>query len=186
MSTTTTNYSLVKPELTDAADITAMNSNWDIIDTQLQKALSGTFDNAIPIENGGTGATSRPKALTNLAALENLNNNSPASMSLIYANMRDTGVVSLSCTTKEYCQAMTNYQTVTFVHNTENTVHLTDAPSNYGVCSLFRGYNNNYLVGVYIGIDGQMYKFKSHTTNNANDGWTLVTGQSGVINATVE
>ena len=34
MSTTTTNYELVKPALTDAADITAMNSNWDTIDTK--------------------------------------------------------------------------------------------------------------------------------------------------------
>ena len=32
MSTTTTNYGLVKPELTDVADITAMNPNWDTLD----------------------------------------------------------------------------------------------------------------------------------------------------------
>jgi hypothetical protein len=32
VSTTTTNFNLIKPELTDAADITAMNSNWDVID----------------------------------------------------------------------------------------------------------------------------------------------------------
>lgn len=37
MSTTTTNYSLIKPELTDAADITAMNANWDVIDGELTK-----------------------------------------------------------------------------------------------------------------------------------------------------
>lgn len=35
MSTTTTNLGLIKPELSDAADITAMNPNWDKIDTQL-------------------------------------------------------------------------------------------------------------------------------------------------------
>lgn len=35
MSTTTTNYGLVKPELTDVADITATNSNWDKIDIEL-------------------------------------------------------------------------------------------------------------------------------------------------------
>lgn len=32
MSTTTTNLGLIKPELTDAADITAMNQNWDRLD----------------------------------------------------------------------------------------------------------------------------------------------------------
>lgn len=37
MSTTTKNFGLFKPELTDAADITKMNGNWDKIDEQLQK-----------------------------------------------------------------------------------------------------------------------------------------------------
>ncbi len=32
MSTLTPNLGLIKPELTDAADITAMNANWDKID----------------------------------------------------------------------------------------------------------------------------------------------------------
>ena len=35
MSTTTKNYGLVKPELTDVSDITAMNQNWDKIDEEL-------------------------------------------------------------------------------------------------------------------------------------------------------
>lgn len=38
MSKTTTNYGLIKPELTDAADITAMNANWDKIDEEIKKA----------------------------------------------------------------------------------------------------------------------------------------------------
>lgn len=36
MSTTTTNLGLIKPELTDAADITAMNDNWDKIDEKFE------------------------------------------------------------------------------------------------------------------------------------------------------
>lgn len=40
MSTTTTNYNLIKPELTDAADITATNANWDTIDSNLNKATT--------------------------------------------------------------------------------------------------------------------------------------------------
>lgn len=39
MSTTTTNYKLHKPELTDAADITKMNPNWDVVDEKLFNAL---------------------------------------------------------------------------------------------------------------------------------------------------
>jgi hypothetical protein len=39
MSLKTTNYEFVKPELTDPADITAMNGNWDKIDTMFKGQL---------------------------------------------------------------------------------------------------------------------------------------------------
>lgn len=42
MSTTTTKYGLVKPELTDPADITALNGNWDKIDTELNNKFDKT------------------------------------------------------------------------------------------------------------------------------------------------
>jgi hypothetical protein len=51
MSTTTKNYGLVKPELTDAADITATNKNWDKIDTELFKAVKYLGTN--PISTNG-------------------------------------------------------------------------------------------------------------------------------------
>lgn len=42
MSKTTTNYNLIKPELTDPADITVTNGNWDTIDAELaNKAPAG-------------------------------------------------------------------------------------------------------------------------------------------------
>lgn len=47
MSTTTTNYGLVKPELTDAADITAMNGNWDTLDTKLKEVSDNATDPSI-------------------------------------------------------------------------------------------------------------------------------------------
>lgn len=37
MAQRTTNYNLFKPELTDAADITKMNENWDAIDAELKE-----------------------------------------------------------------------------------------------------------------------------------------------------
>ena len=46
MSTTTTNYGLTKPALSDAPDITALNSNWDNIDSMLRQRLhieTGTY-----------------------------------------------------------------------------------------------------------------------------------------------
>ena len=48
MSTTTTNYSLIKPALTDPADITATNANWDKIDAELKKKVELSTDGKIP------------------------------------------------------------------------------------------------------------------------------------------
>lgn len=45
MSLKTPNYELVKPELTDVADITAMNQNWDTIDAELGGKVKKTGDN---------------------------------------------------------------------------------------------------------------------------------------------
>lgn len=48
MSTKTTNYKLVKPALTDTADITAMNGNWDTIDNELKTRATLGSDGKIP------------------------------------------------------------------------------------------------------------------------------------------
>ena len=44
MATQTNTYKLVKPELSDAADITGTNVNWGIVDTELQ-SLNLEVDN---------------------------------------------------------------------------------------------------------------------------------------------
>ena len=48
MSLTTKNYNLIKPELTDRADITAFNDNWDKIDDQL-KVTNENISKAIEV-----------------------------------------------------------------------------------------------------------------------------------------
>ena len=48
MSTTTTNYGLIKPQLTDSADITATNGNWDKIDTELKSRATLGSDGKVP------------------------------------------------------------------------------------------------------------------------------------------
>lgn len=104
MSTTTTNLGLIKPELTDSADITAYNGNWDKIDEKLgnvdshaqsksnphgvtpdqigaapsthnhsaSEINSGTLNSnrlpTVPLTKGGTGATTATQALANLGA----------------------------------------------------------------------------------------------------------------------
>lgn len=63
MSTTTPNYGFIKPELTDAADITAMNENWDKLDVEISK-------NGQVITIGGDGAafTATVPGITELKA----------------------------------------------------------------------------------------------------------------------
>lgn len=47
MSTTTTNFSFIKPELTDAADITQTNANWDALDNLLGNVSSVKVKTAV-------------------------------------------------------------------------------------------------------------------------------------------
>ena len=55
MSTTTPNLGLVKPSLSDVADITTMNANWDKLDEELKKQADHTHT----ADNVGAVPTSR-------------------------------------------------------------------------------------------------------------------------------
>ena len=68
MSTKTPNFNLLKPELTDAADITKYNTNWDIIDNNL-----GKVNRTVPIEKGGTGGITAEQARDNLGVTAAIN-----------------------------------------------------------------------------------------------------------------
>lgn len=63
MSKTTTNYKFIKPELTDAANITATNENWDKLDEELAK-------NKVPFvelfSTDGTNYTATLEGITEL------------------------------------------------------------------------------------------------------------------------
>ena len=51
MSKLTSNYNFIKPELTDPANITVMNENWDKIDEELKKQADATPDVSTHINN---------------------------------------------------------------------------------------------------------------------------------------
>ena len=55
MATKTSNYEFIKPELTDVADITATNENWDKIDEQLND-ITEDLANCLPKD--GTASNS--------------------------------------------------------------------------------------------------------------------------------
>lgn len=76
MSTTTTNYGLVKPELTDVADITLMNPNWDTVDAKLKELQ----------ENVKTYTTLEQLGLSGKVTLTNVVNAMPDCSQLILDN----------------------------------------------------------------------------------------------------
>lgn len=79
MSTTTTNYALVKPALTDSPDITAINPNWD------------TIDSKIKIMENHTGNSTNPHSVTkSQVGLGNVDNTADASKNVLSASKLTT------------------------------------------------------------------------------------------------
>lgn len=65
MSLLTTNYNLVKPELTDPADITATNGNWDKVDGELKKLNTASSETNTKVSNLTTTVSNQKTELTN-------------------------------------------------------------------------------------------------------------------------
>ena len=61
MALQTSNFGLIKPELTDAADITAFNENWDKIDEQLLKASESGGSDLVQTEYDGNVSGDPPE-----------------------------------------------------------------------------------------------------------------------------
>lgn len=70
MSKTTTNLGLIKPELTDPADITQMNPNWDVIDEKLSKTYSS--DNKPSLSDIGAAPASHKHNASDVEGLANI------------------------------------------------------------------------------------------------------------------
>ena len=85
MADYTENYNLKKPDDTNFYNIQDFNGNADIIDAALNDKLEKDFSNissgAIPITNGGTGATTAAQALSNLGVTTTLNNKADKDLS---------------------------------------------------------------------------------------------------------
>ena len=87
MADYTENYNLKKPDDTNFYNIQDFNGNADIIDAALNDKLEKDFSNissvAIPITNGGTGATTAANALSNLGVTTALDNKADKDLSNI-------------------------------------------------------------------------------------------------------
>lgn len=73
-------------------------------------------------------------------------------------------------TMKEFCEALPTNIAIQFTYNYELGCKITDAPGNFGVMCVNKGYNNNYLNAILYDYKGGIYKFK-YGTNTETNGW---------------
>ena len=88
MSTTTTNYKLIKPALTDSADITAMNPNWDTIDAELKKKYDPNNKPTAADVGAVSGVWKMYRLVSDLGLTE-----AEATMENIYSKMPDYSIL---------------------------------------------------------------------------------------------
>lgn len=159
MSTTTTKYKLVKPELTDVADITAMNGNWDTLDTNL--------DDVTTKNNNHIANTSNPHSVTKAqVGLGNVDNTSDANKPISTAtqaalNKKQDAVSGVSNTQLGYLSGVTaNVQTqindkVAKAGDTLSGSLTFNNKSSYHALMKYRTVNNaDYGVNVGCGVLG--------------------------------
>lgn len=144
--------------------------------------VNGTFtmNSVLPVANGGTGGSTQASALKNIAGVST----NPRSCSITYASLEEAGIVVAASTTEEVGLAMADNTSIMFVHNTDNTIKLTDAPFNYGYIQLGRGYNQNYIYGWAYGTDGRVWSFSRH--NSYAGQWRLVYNEKSVVYSSTE
>lgn len=97
---------------------------------------------------------------------------SPQRADMHYENLIGTGLVSASATTETVVKAMPTYSQFTWSHTKNTAVYLTDAPADYGVCTLIRGFSENYIHGWFFSHDGEVYRYKYNASTTKKNGWT--------------
>lgn len=124
MSTTTTNYSLVKPDYTDIADIAVLNGNSDIIDSTMKTLADGVSTNASDIDSlestttslssnkqDKTDASLETTAQTVVGAINELNTGLTAFQgSIATAAYTATSLSDMETWLLARCQEMENYK----------------------------------------------------------------------------
>lgn len=155
MSTTTTNLGLTKHELTDAADITALNRNWDIIDekiTEQQEYNTQLY-----------GTHNKDKLKTDIA--HNM---------AIYTNLAQIGLTSGSETIEGIASKLPTYsRLVLTVGEGMNSNIYPDG--NYGLLIVEKTVNSRVVFTFTNNQGKQWIMVYSHTTNGTdNTGWISV------------
>ena len=130
----------------------ALNNDENAFSTLMKEIEDRT--KLIPVNRGGTGATTIPGAINKLAGL---NAGTPSSVQIIYDSIEKTGVITESCETREFIKKfkdVTGRQVanIEFPHSayeytstgTRPLIHITDMPEDFGHVTL--SWNGNFRV----------------------------------------
>lgn len=137
--------------------------------------LNADTFNAMQQELSGLVGGSTESEVPSVGKLNNVPG-TPIRASVWYVNLEATGLVSQSTTTEAVVMLMPNESQFAWSHTTNTTIYLTDAPSNFGVVVLMRGYSDNYIHGWFFSHEGEIYKYKYNASTTRKNGWTKVLG----------
>jgi hypothetical protein len=126
LSTTTPNYGLIKPELTDPANITVMNENWDKIDELLGTVIPKMTKVTISSSSWNTNTLTQTVTVNGILADDTLQLvqavPSPSSMGVAtesgaYCSGQGTNTLTFTCSTipSEDIVFNVSYQNATYV-----------------------------------------------------------------------
>lgn len=164
MADYTENYNLKKPDDTNFYNIQDFNGNADIIDAALNDKLEKDFSNissgAIPITNGGTGATTAANALSNLGVTTALNDKADKDLSNVTGTLPITNGGTGATTAAD---ALSNLGITTALDNKLNkdfsnasggVIPITSGGTGNGAGYIRTGQKENTSVGDYATCEG--------------------------------
>lgn len=126
MSTLTSNYKFIKPELSDPANITVMNENWDKIDELLGAAIPKITKVTVPSSNWNSNTLTQTVTVNGILADDTLQLvqavPAPSSMGVAtecgtYCSDQSTNALTFTCSTipSEDIVFNVSYQNATYV-----------------------------------------------------------------------
>lgn len=160
MSTETTNYKLVKPALSDVADITAMNPNWDTIDREL-------LDLSNQIKSLPSDVTPQ-----SIGAVK------------LYKDLSELGLTTGTATTNAIIQAMVSNSMAMLEVNTDWTA-ATEIPDKYTTMVIFKRFNGR-TSGILTSVASQNIWFGSQHSGGSFAGWKAFYGEHNITKSTTD
>ena len=145
-----------------AADSKATGDRLKVVETEVQ-----------PIKRGGTGAETVSSAIANLAGMPESN---PKGMGLCFDNLASTSLVTQSCDTEDIAKAMDHSSQIMWRHSKDDPICMLDAPYSYGTCILTKLQNDYFVSGLFIGINGDTYRYKytEKAAETDSNGWKKI------------